>query len=449
MNELFEQKTPHSAEAEQAVLGAMLIDASCIPDVVQKARGEDFYLRDNRDIFETIYNMYAFGRSVDPVTVLDQLRVRGLAQDSSQSYLMELMQMTPTAANVMRYVDILREMSLLRGLAAVGRDISEMVSEGVGQADSMLEAAERKIYALRQGRTIGGLTRISNIIQDVYDQISEISEKGASMPGLETGLIDLDSRILGLNKGDLILIASRPGMGKTSIALNIALHVAKTQEKTVAIFSLEMSREQLATRLLSSESLVDSQKLLKGELKALEWEELARAASVISETDILIDDNPTLSVADMNSQCRRLDNLGLVVIDYLQLMQSSGAGHSYSGESRTQAVADMSRMLKIMAKELNVPVICLSQLSRANEGRQNKRPMLSDLRESGAIEQDADIVIGLYREGYYDQEYENPNEAEAIILKNRHGETGTIPLMWQPEYTRYMSADRRHSEDDY
>lgn len=449
MNELFEQITPHSEEAEQAVLGAMLIDAACIPDVLQKTVSEDFYSRSNRDIFDTIYHMYSFGQTVDPITVLDQLRVRGLAGENSQSYIMELMQVTPTAANVMRYVDILREMSLMRGLASVGRDISEMVREGAGQADSMLEAAERKVYALRQGRTVGGLKKVSNIVQDVYDQISESSREGAALPGLSTGLTDLDNTILGLNKGDLILIASRPGMGKTSIALNIALYAAKTSGKTVAIFSLEMSREQLAIRLLSSESLVDSQKLLRGRLSPLEWEELGRAASVISETNILIDDNPTLSAADMNSQCRRLENLGLVVIDYLQLMQSAGKDRSYAFESRTQAVSDMSRMLKIMAKELNVPVICLSQLSRANEGRQNKRPMLSDLRESGAIEQDADIVIGLYREGYYEKDCENPNEAEAIILKNRHGETGTIPLMWQPEYTRYLSADRRYENDDY
>lgn len=449
MNELFELKTPHSTEAEQAVLGAMLIDGDCIPDVLQKARPEDFYLETNRDIFETIFNMFSFGRTIDPITVLDQMRVRGVGRDSSQNYLMELMQVTPTAANVMKYVEILREMTLLRGLAAAGRDITAMVTDGTGQADAMLEAAERKIYALRQGRSIGGLTKIANVVQDVYDQISANSKSGAGIPGLSTGLADLDSRILGLNKGDLILVASRPGMGKTSIALNIALHVAKNHDKAVAIFSLEMAREQLAIRLLSSESLVDSQKLLTGGLNSREWEELGRAASIISDTNILIDDNPTLSVADMNSQCRRLDNLGLVVIDYLQLMQSAGSGYSYSGESRTQAVSDMSRMLKIMAKELHVPVICLSQLSRANEGRTNKRPMLSDLRESGAIEQDADIVIGLYREGYYDQECENPNEAEAIVLKNRHGDTGTINLMWQPEYTRYISTDRRHDDEDY
>ncbi len=448
MNELVEMKTPYSAQAEQAVIGAMLIDPACIADVLNKLRSEDFYLELNRDVFDTIYYMYAYGQLIDPVTVLEQMRVRGVSKDNSQSYLMELMQVTPTAANVMKYADILREQSLLRALQRVGNDITGMVAEGAGEAESMLEAAERKIYALRQGRTVGGLQKIANIIQDVYNQIAENAANDTRITGLPTGLIDLDNQILGLNKGDLVLIASRPGMGKTSIALNIAMHVAKATKKTVAVFSLEMSREQLATRLLSGESLIDSQKLLTGRLSQTEWERLGAAASVISETDIRIDDNPTLSVAEMNSKCRRLDNLGLVVIDYLQLMQSAGSGHSYAGESRTQAVSDISRMLKIMAKELNVPVVCLSQLSRANEARTNKRPMLSDLRESGAIEQDADIVIGLYREGYYDKDCANPNEAEALVLKNRHGETGTIELLWLPEYTSYVSAEKKHTDDE-
>ena len=447
MDELFELRVPHSAEAEQAVVGSMLIDPACIPDVLQRAKSEDFYLATNRDVFDTISSMYVYGRTVDPITVLDQMRVRGCLKDNSQNYLLELMQITPTAANVMKYVDILREQALLRALLKVGNEITEMVRAGEGEADTMLEAAERKIYALRQGRTIGGLMKISTVIQDVYNQISVMAAEGSKMPGLSTGLSDLDATLLGLNKGDLILIASRPGMGKTSIALNIALHVAKTSKKSVAVFSLEMSREQLAVRLLAGEGLIDSQKLLTGRLNQGDWQRIGAAASVISETDMLIDDNPSLSVADMNAQCRRLDNLGLVVIDYLQLMQSAGSGHTYAGESRTQAVSDMSRMLKIMAKELNGPVICLSQLSRANEARTNKRPVLSDLRESGAIEQDADIVIGLYREGYYDRECENPNEAEAIVLKNRHGELRTIPLLWLPEYTSYGSVDSRH--DDY
>ncbi|MDR0952327.1 MAG: replicative DNA helicase [Oscillospiraceae bacterium] len=452
MNELFERRAPHDPQAEQAVLGAMLIDSRCIPDVLEKCRDEDFYLEINRDVFATIAHMYAFGLAVDPITVLDQMRVRGVARDNSRNYVLELMRITPTAANVMKYAEILREFSLMRALSQAAQEITEMVSEGASRAETMLEAAERKIYALRQGRTIGGLVRLGNIVQDVYEQIAEISRSGAAIPGLATGLADLDSLILGLNKGDLIIVASRPGMGKTSIALNIASHVAMTSGKTVAIFSLEMAREQLATRLLASASEINGQRLLKGDVKENEWERLADAADSLAATEILIDDNSTLSVAEMNSQCRRLGNLGLVIIDYLQLMQSAGSGRSYSNENRQQAVSDMSRMLKIMAKELSVPVICLSQLSRAPETRsaesKKRRPQLSDLRESGAIEQDADIVIGLYREGYYDEECENPNAAEAIILKNRHGDTGKVDLIWQAEYTRYVPRDTRHHEYD-
>ena len=448
MDNLFEIKTPHSAQAEQAVIGAMLIDPACIADVVGKAKPDDFYLDTNRDIFDTINHMYAYGRAVDPVTLLDEMRIRGVLKENHQSYLMELLRVTPTAANVMKYIEILREHSLMRALSKVGSEISAMVAEGAGEADAMLEAAERKIYALRQGRTIGGLMKIANIIQDVYNQISLNAESDSGIPGLTTGLLDLDKAILGLNKGDLILIASRPGMGKTSLALNLALHVGQSTKKTVAVFSLEMAREQLAIRLLASKGRIDNKKLMTGRLSPEEWDKIVNAAGEISQTDILIDDNAGLSVADMNSQCRRLNNLGLVVVDYLQLMQSAGSERNYAGENRTQAVSEMSRMLKIMAKELNVPVVCLSQLSRANEARSNKRPMLSDLRESGAIEQDADIVIGLYREGYYDRECERPNDAEAIILKNRHGETGTIHLTWLPEFTSYGSAEKIRDDFD-
>ena len=263
---------------------------------------------------------------------------------------------------------------------------------------------------------------------------------------MSTGLPDVDTAIMGLNNSDLIIIASRPGMGKTTIALNMALHVAKTSGKAVAVFSLEMSREQLCMRLLASESFVDNKKLQTGQLSEEEWRKIAAATASIGATDMRFDDNPTVSVADMNAACRRVPNLGLVVIDYLQLMQSAGGRSGYTNESRTQAVSDISRMLKIMAKELNVPVICLSQLNRANEGRQNKRPMLSDLRESGAIEQDADIILGLYRDDYYNSETETPNVAECIILKNRRGETGTVELRWLPEYSAFSSIDRRHEE---
>ena len=278
------------------------------------------------------------------------------------------------------------------------------------------------------------------------DQLAKLTA-GAEPPGLSTGLSAVDRKINGLNKSDLLLLAARPGMGKTSMALNVALSVAKASpEKTVAVFSLEMSKEQLVTRLLANEGLIENTRLATGNLRESDWEKIAQAASVLNRTNIRIDDNPLLTVADMNAKCRRLENLGLVVIDYLQLMTSAG-GRSYSGENRQQAVADISRMLKIMAKELQVPVLCLSQLSRANEKREDKRPMLSDLRESGAIEQDADIVLFLYRDDYYNEDSEKRNIAECIVAKNRHGETGKVELRWMPEYTAFSTLENRYEEE--
>ena len=444
MDELLGIRVPESMQAEQAVIGSMLIDPRCIPDVLKDARAEHFYHKVNRDIFETIFSMFNYGQTIDPITVMEQMKERGVYQDeSTRQYLEELITMTPTSANVTQYVSIIRDKSLQRDLGKVAGNITQMVNEGLGSADDMLESAERNIYALRRDRTIGGLKPISEVVRAVYDNLNRIAQEGERLPGIPTGLTDLDNRILGLNKGELVLIASRPGMGKTSIAMNIVMNAAKTTGKAVAVFSLEMSREQLVSRQLSGEARIDNQKLLKGNLNAEEWRRIVTAASTVSATNILIDDNPTLSVADMNAQCRRVSNLGLVVVDYLQLMQSAG-GKQNSSDNRQQIVADMSRMLKIMAKELEVPVLCLSQLSRANEGRSDKRPMLSDLRESGAIEQDADVVIGLYREGYYNKECENPNAAEAIVLKNRKGETGTVNLLFLSEYTTYVSLDRKH-----
>ena len=447
MDELLGRKIPYSAPAEQAVIGSMLINPACVPDVMEKLRADELYVKLNRDIYETISAMFSYGQTIDPVTVLDQMRVRGVYTEDSDNYLAEVMRITPTASNVLEYAAIVRDRALLRRLAETADEIYAMIDEGSGEAETLLEAAERKIYALRQGRNIGGLMPISAIVQTVFDRLSEAAASGEKIPGLSTGLPDLDGKILGLNKSELVLVAARPGMGKTSIALNMALNVAMTLHKTVVIFSLEMSREQLVMRLLSRASLVPSQNLLTGQLSEQQWRSIADAAQILSATDIRIDDNPTLTVSDMNAQCRRVPNLDLVVIDYLQLMQSAGSGQSWSNESRTQAVSDISRMLKIMAKELNVPVVCLSQLSRANESRTDKRPMLSDLRESGAIEQDADVVIGLYRDGYYNKECENPNLAEAIILKNRKGETGTVELTWLPEYTSFGSVSRRREDD--
>lgn len=449
MDELLGRKIPYSAPAEQAVIGSMLIDPRCIPAVLEKLKPDEFYVKLNRDIFETMFSMFSYGQTIDPVTVLDQMRSRGVYQESNDAYLAEVMRVTPTAANVMEYAAIVRDRALLRHLGEAADEINNMIYEGSGEAETMLEAAERRIYALRQGRSVGGLTPVSSIMQNVFDDLSAAAESGSRIPGIPTGLPDLDRLILGLNDSELIIVAARPGVGKTSIALNMALHAAMYEHKTVAIFSLEMSREQLVMRLLSRAALIPSQNMLTGQLTEQQWRDISDAAQTISQTAILIDDNPVLTVSEMNAQCRRVANLDLVVIDYLQLMQSAGSGHSWSNESRTQAVSDMSRMLKIMAKELNVPVICLSQLSRANESRQNKRPMLSDLRESGAIEQDADIVLALYRDGYYNKECENPNLAEAIILKNRHGETGTLELMWLPEYTSFAAIEKKYDDDDY
>ena len=449
MEELLGRQAPHDAAAEQAIIGSMLIDPACVPDVINKVRAEEFYIQTNREIFETIFSMFSFGKEIDPVTVMDQMKVRGVFREgTTQPYLMEVMNLTPTAANVLKYAAIVRDQALLRNLQKAADEIQSLVAEGTGEADSVLEAAERKIYQLRQGRNVGGLQPVSMVIQRVYSALSDAAVNGGGIPGLSTGMPDLDQVTMGLKKGELILIAARPGQGKTSMALNLARYIGEHSGQTVAVFSLEMSREELVQRLLSSAAMVDGKKLAMGRLSPAEWDRVVAAAAQLSKTDIRVDDNSTLSVADMNAQCRRLGNLGLVVIDYLQLMQTSGSGHSYASESRTQAVSDMSRMLKIMAKELNVPVICLSQLNRANEGRTNKRPMLSDLRESGSIEQDADIVIALYRDGYYNKETENPNLAEAIILKNRHGETKTVELMWMPEYTSFASIEKRH-EDEY
>ena len=320
-------------------------------------------------------------------------------------------------------------------------------AEGGASAADMLESAEQKVYAIRRGRSAQNMVPVSQILQDVMNRLEELSNSESNLPGLSTGLSAVDSKINGLNKSDLLLLAARPGMGKTSMALNVALSAAKTSGKTVAIFSLEMSREQLVTRLIAAEGLVENTRLTTGNLRESDWQRIAEAASSLSRMDIRIDDNPLLTVADMNAKCRRLDNLGLVVIDYLQLMTSAG-GKGYSGENRQQAVSDISRMLKIMAKELQVPVLCLSQLSRANEKRDDKRPMLSDLRESGAIEQDADIVLFLYRDDYYNSDSEKRNVAECIVAKNRHGETGKVELRWMPEYTAFGTLENRYDDEE-
>ena len=446
-DELLLRQAPHSPQAEQAVLGSMLIDPDCIKDVMDKLRPEDFYLRANRDIFETIYHMFVYSRPIDGVTVAGEMEKTGVYNDNTRDYLLQLMDVTPTSANVMEYVQIVLDKSLMRQVASAAGSISAMVLDGAGDAGDMLEAAEQKVYAIRRGRSAQNMVPVSMVLEDVMAHLAELTASGGkTLPGLSTGLSAVDTKINGLNKSDLLLLAARPGMGKTSMALNVALSAARESGKTVAIFSLEMSKEQLVTRLIASEGLVENTRLVTGNLRESDWQRIAEAASSLSRMDIRIDDNPLLTVADMNAKCRRLDDLGLVVIDYLQLMTSAG-GKGYSGENRQQAVSDISRMLKIMAKELQVPVLCLSQLSRANEKRDDKRPMLSDLRESGAIEQDADIVMFLYRDDYYNSDSEKRNIAECIVAKNRHGETGKVELRWLPEYTSFGTLENRYQEE--
>ena len=443
MDDLLGRQAPQSLEAEQSVLGSMLIDERCVPDVIGLLRPEDFYLKQNRDIYETIYTMFNFSERIDPVTVLDKMKERGVYDEAhSYDYVSQLLQITPTAANVKQYCAIVHDKALMRDLAGAADEINEMVYDGTGTAQDMLEAAEKKVYALRREDSGESLQHIGKVLLNVYDRLEELAQSGEAIPGLSTGLHDLDRKINGLNKTDLLLIAARPGMGKTSMALNIALNVAKKYPKTVAFFNLEMSREQMAMRLLANESFVDLQKLITGQLTEEDWGKLSIASSALSQTDIRVDDNPTITVAEMNAKCRRIENLGLVFIDYLQLMTAAAPGKT--GENRVNVVSEISRALKIMAKELNVPVVCMSQLSRANESRTDKRPMLSDLRESGAIEQDADCVMFLYRDDYYNKDSEEKNVAECIVAKNRHGETGTVKLQWLPQFTTFSDLEWKH-----
>ena len=438
------RSVPQALEAEQALLGAILIDSRCLPDVIGIVRPEDFYLKQNREIFEAIYSMFNFSQNIDPVTVLDKLREMGFFHDNSRDYIKQLLEITPTAANALRYAGIVKDTAMLRGLQDAGVEIVDDVQKQVGAPDVLLEKAEKKIFALRKGERGDSLEHIGLTMHKVFDRLAELAESDSAIPGMSTGLVDLDRQLNGLNKSDLLLVAARPAMGKTAFALNLCLNVAKKYDRTVALFSLEMSREQLAMRLLSIESFVDGKKLQTGKLSPEEWSKVSMAAAALSQTDIRVDDNPSITVAEMNAKCRRLDNLGLIIIDYLQLM--NGSGYGKGGESRVNVVSEISRSLKIMAKDLNVPVICLSQLSRGPESRTDKRPMLSDLRESGAIEQDADSVMFLYRDEYYNPNTEDKGVCECIVAKNRHGEVGPVKLQWIPQYQTFADREWKHAE---
>ena len=442
---------PHSVMAEQSVLGAMLIDERCVPEVMARLLPDDFYMRQDRELFQVLFTMFNRFDPIDPVTVVDRMKQAGLYDENSTlPYLRQLMEITPTAANVLEYVDIVADKALLRRIGETAGELGEMVRAESGTAAQVLEAAEQRIYAIRQGRSAKGMSHIRSVMNEVWDTIKERQAKGGEFPGISTGLIDLDRRISGLNDSDLIILAARPGVGKSSLAMNIGVEAAKHSGKSVAVFSLEMSCAQLGMRLVATEILMDNKRLSNGRIVGEdEWNRVAMAVASLSQAKMYIDDDASLSVADINAKCRRVEDLGLVIIDYLQLMTSAG-GPQRGNENRQQIVSDMSRSLKLMAKELNVPVICLSQLSRANESRSTgqRRPMLSDLRDSGAIEQDADIVMFLYRESYYEDDTENPNVAECIVAKNRHGETGTVMLEWRPEFTSFRNLAYQYDEED-
>ena len=441
--QLFAQKVPYSVEAEQAVVGSMLIDPNCIPKVIEAVVDSDFYIETNRLIFSTMSFMFTSGQIIDPITVMDEMKVMGYKNAANRDYFLQLIEMTPTSANVMEYCKIIRGKSLLRELQEISAEITQLTQDEQEDPQTIAELAEQKIYSVRQGREVKGLKTIKTAISEVYNHLDEMSKHPGKLPGLPTGFSDLDRMIGGLNNSDLILLASRPGMGKTSIALNIARAAIKDTNKAVVIFQLEMSSQQLAMRLLSGEALIDNKKLRMGNLDEDDWGRIAGAATSLTQNKILIDDNSGITVSEMKAKCRRLGNeLGLVVVDYLQLMHS---GRRI--ENRVQEVAEISRSLKIMAKDLNVPVLCLSQLSRGPESRQDKRPMLSDLRESGSIEQDADIVLFIYRPDYYpDAKPETKNLAEVIIAKNRHGEVGKVELQWEGQFTTFRGRETRYDE---
>ena len=431
---------PCSEEAERSLLGAALLDSGCVAELVNLVKPEFFFREPHRRIFEILIRKFTLGETIDIVTVLeDCLREEVFSSpEQTKVYLAELARAVPSVHNIAAYAEILQEKYYLRSLILSSREIGDAAASPDASAKELLELAEQRIYDIREGRDSGGLLPVSTVVMETFDRLQKLSgENKKDYLGISTGYGDLDRMITGLNKSDLILIAARPGMGKTAFALNIAANVALRGNKTVAVFSLEMSREQLMNRLFASAGALESKKLLTGDLTTEDWMKVAELSPRFSESPLYLDDTAGISVAEIKAKLRRIRNLGLVVIDYLQLMSS---GRRI--DNRVQEVSEMTRALKVMAKELNVPVITLSQLSRGTESRSDHRPVLADLRESGSIEQDADIVMFLYREAYYDRDQEDQSEAECIIAKNRHGETGSINLRWDGQYTRFFSVDR-------
>lgn len=443
--DLIGREPPYSIEAEQTVLGALLLSPESLAEVLITLRPECFYREQHRELFALMIRMFSGGAPADIITVVNESVDSGIFETAAmaKTYLTGIMENVPTVANLSSYCKIVEDKYLLRSLINASKEIIESAADGGEDAQKLLDLAEQKIYDIRQGRQIDGLTKLSEIIVSAYDRIQKLSgEDKEEYRGLRSGYSGLDSYISGLNKSDLIVVAGRPGSGKTTFAVNIAANVAKKSPKSeIAIFSLEMSKEQLASRMLSAESLVPNGSLSGGMISSDEWIKLAEAADSLSQMNIYIDDTAGINVPQIKAKLRRLRNLGLVVIDYLQLMESPNMHNN-----RVAEVSEITRQIKLMAKELNVPIILLSQLNRSVESRQDHRPMPSDLRESGSIEQDADIILFIYRESMYDKQNPNQSAAECIIAKNRHGSTGTVNLAYLGEYTLFRSVDTRRDQ---
>ncbi len=434
-----DKEMPFSLEAEQSILGAILIDQSVISIVLEKINSECFFNEKHKQLFNIIMQMDMGGVKPDIITVLNESLRQKIFETphEGRNYLAMLVDMVPSVNNIDDYCKICADKYYIRSIAGIAREILHEISFGQSDAQQLLDATEQKIMDIRKGKDVKGLTPIIDVIFESWDRLQKITgpDKEKYL-GVKTGFTHLDSLISGLNKSDLIILAARPGMGKTSFALNIATNVARRTDKRVAVFSLEMSKEQLATRMLSTEALVDSITLRNGHLTDNDWERLGSSADVLCGMPIFIDDTAGVNVPQIKAKLRRIENLGLVVIDYLQLMNST-----IKAENQVLRISEITRNLKIMAKELDVPVILLSQLNRGVEARPDKRPMLSDLRESGSIEQDADIVLFLYRDAYYNKDSVEPNISECIIAKNRHGDVGKVRLVWDGQFTRFSNAD--------
>lgn len=433
---------PHDIEAEQAIIGSMLTDKEAVIAAVEILKDTDFYREDNKTIYSAILNLYNRSEPIDIITLKAELKSMGkLEAVGGLEYIAQLPDRVPTTSNVEQYVKIVEEKSMLRSLIKVADEVITLGYDPMQEVENIIDAAEKKIFDVTQKKNQKGYASIKDILVDTFIELEKLYNQKEPITGIPTGFLDLDYKTAGLHNSDLILVAARPAMGKSAFALNIATNAAVRAKVPVAIFSLEMAKEQMTNRILCSEAMVDSNKVRTGKIEDDDWAKLAAASGELSESGIYIDDTPGISIMEIRAKCRKMKmekNIGLVVIDYLQLVQ----GSSKRGASREQEIAEISRSLKILAKEINVPVIALSQLSRAPEQRPDHRPMLSDLRESGSIEQDADIVMFLYRDDYYNEDSEKKNIAEVILAKHRSGSTGTVELLWMGNYTKFANIAR-------